>query len=280
MGINPFDEPDVTEAKAATQRDARRRRARCRRRPPTSAARGSRTRAGFARPTRARRAVARRARGRRAAPLRPGEYIALLAYLPETRSAARAAAPGAAPRLSRATGRRSASSSGPLPALHRPAAQGRRRTPACSCSSPRAIARTWAYPGSAFTLAALHRAQAEGDLVTLARPADACLRLDLPPPRARTRSRRSRPTSSPLPARRAPGRERQRRPHLVGGAGAPFWNPLGVGPAKRATCCPWRTSCPTLSRPCCFSWRSSPYRGYASRSRPRSWAAARRTCSR
>lgn len=178
LGVNPFDEPNVTEAKQATsailQGGARE--------VPSAQFDLSGTWVTFAGAL----AVPASPPHDRAAALReavsaaaPGDYLAVLLYAPDD-PVLIAPLERASARLSRASGRPVCLELGPrylhsTGQLHK----GGPNTGVYVLVTARE--RTdLAIPGQPFTLRALHRAQAEGDLVTLARHGRRIVRLDLP----------------------------------------------------------------------------------------------------
>lgn len=178
LGVNPFDEPSVTEAKRATSAileggagDV-----------PTADADVDGTWVTFAGGLEA----PSGGPGNRVGSIRtaiqaagPGDYLALLAYLPEDELVL-APLRSSASRIARATGRAVTLELGPrylhsTGQLHK----GGPNTGVFILVTVRE--RTdLEIPGRRFSLAALNRAQAEGDLVTLARHGRRVLRLDLP----------------------------------------------------------------------------------------------------
>lgn len=176
MGINPFDEPDVGEAKAATSAvlDGSAQ-------VPAAVADIDGVWVTYAGPLAGAAAPAdlTTALAPLAASVRPGDYLTVLAYLPAE----------------------SPSSAAMRHALE--LVSGRLRVAACFETGPRYLHSTGqlhkggpdtgvflivttrehanlAVPGSHFSLAELYRAQAEGDLVTLAARGRRVMRLDLP----------------------------------------------------------------------------------------------------
>ncbi len=180
---------------------------------------------------------------------REGDYLALLVYAPED-EARLAPLRAACAHLSRTTGRAVCLELGPrylhsTGQLHK----GGPNTGVFVLVTAR-DREDIEIPGKRFTLAALHRAQAEGDLVTLARHDRRVLRLDLPSTSARDDRRRSRPTSSP-PQARLPARNDSAGPTSRWSRRAALWVPWGWDPRRRYL--PLANIVPTLSRPCCFS---------------------------
>jgi glucose-6-phosphate isomerase len=178
LGVNPFDEPAVTEAKVATTRILEGGAEEV----PTAQAEIAGTWATYAggltpppSPPADRRAAMRIA----VEAAGPGDYLAVLAYLPED-EARLAPLRAAVAELSRATGRSAMLELGPrylhsTGQLHK----GGPNTGVFILVTARDRV-DLEIPGKRFGLAALHRAQAEGDLVTLARHGRRVLRLDLP----------------------------------------------------------------------------------------------------
>ena len=145
LGINPFDQPNVQEAKDNTQ--AR----------PAPIGRG---------PARSRRRVRRRA-ARAARRRRAAAYVAILGYLRRRASSTRAVADLRA-RDPRPRPRRRRRSATARASCTRPASSTRAaRRRAASCSSSTTPAEDVEIPGEPYTFAPLKRAQAIGDLQTL-----------------------------------------------------------------------------------------------------------------
>mgnify|MGYP001081749097 CR=1 FL=1 len=178
LGVNPFDEPNVTEAKHATttilEGGAHE--------VPGAQADADGTWVTFAgalsapTPLPADRKSALRTAIRAAGPL---DYIAVLAYLPEDEARLRPLTDAVA-HATRATGRAITLSLGPrylhsTGQLHK---GGRNSGVFVLVTTRDRTDRE--IPGKHFTLSALHRAQAEGDLVTLTRHDRRVLRVDLP----------------------------------------------------------------------------------------------------
>ncbi|MDO8879717.1 MAG: glucose-6-phosphate isomerase [Coriobacteriia bacterium] len=178
LGVNPFDEPAVTEAKVATTRILEGGAEEV----PTAQAELAGTwvtyAGGLTPPTsppadrRSAMRIAVEAAG-------PADYLAVLAYLPEDEERL-APLRAAVAELSRATGRAAMLELGPrylhsTGQLHK----GGPNTGVFILVTARDRV-DLEIPGKRFGLAALHRAQAEGDLVTLARHGRRVLRLDLP----------------------------------------------------------------------------------------------------
>lgn len=176
MGINPFDEPNVSEAKAITTAVLEGRETV----PPALADLGGvwPTYAGgldgASAPAQLSDALAPLV-----AAVRPGDYVAILAYLPyEDRFYAPLRQ--AAKRLSASLGCAACVEMGPrylhsTGQLHK----GGPDTGIFLMLTSRELTNV-AIPGREFSLAQLYRAQAEGDLVTLARYGRRVMRLDLP----------------------------------------------------------------------------------------------------
>jgi glucose-6-phosphate isomerase len=177
LGINPFDEPNVAEAKAATigVLDGS---------APVPQAQeehegfGVTFGGGLPHPGRAGGSVAT-AVGHVIASLERAEYLAVLAYLPDD-DALLAPLSGAVPLVSAATGAAVTLELGPrylhsTGQLHK----GGPATGVFILVTTRDEA-DLDVPGHEWSLGTLHRAQAEGDLVTLAAHGRRALRLDLP----------------------------------------------------------------------------------------------------
>jgi hypothetical protein len=178
LDVNPFDEPNVTEAKQATTAILE---GGARSVPKAQWDLGGTwvTFAGALEPPPVEPAAPAGAVRSAVAALTPGDYIALLVYAPED-DARFAPLRDAAVRLARQTGHAVCLEVGPrylhsTGQLHK----GGPDTGVFILVTARDRA-DLAVPGKPFTLAALHRAQAEGDLVTLARHGRRVLRLDLP----------------------------------------------------------------------------------------------------
>ncbi|MDZ4655697.1 MAG: glucose-6-phosphate isomerase [Coriobacteriia bacterium] len=177
MGVNPFDEPNVTEAKKATtailagESSA----------PRASADLGGTWvtyAGGMAQPTTE---PTERIEALRAlfGTLQPGDYLAVLAYLPEDetllmplRTASRHVADSTGTAVCLELGPRYLHSTGQL---HK----GGPNTGVFLVVTTRDHT-DYEIPKQSFGLSALHRAQAEGDLVTLAARGRRVMRLDLP----------------------------------------------------------------------------------------------------
>jgi glucose-6-phosphate isomerase len=178
LGVNPFDEPAVTEAKVATTEileggagEVPKAQADLDGTWVTFA--GGLTPSALPLPDRV------SALGAALGAAGPADYVAVLAYLPED-EARLAPLRAAISRVSRATGRAATLELGPrylhsTGQLHK----GGPNTGVFILVTARDRA-DLPIPGKQFGLAALNRAQAEGDLVTLARHGRRVLRLDLP----------------------------------------------------------------------------------------------------
>lgn len=177
LGVNPFDEPNVAEAKAATNDilsgSASAPRACCDLDGTWITFAGA---LAQPEPLPASRIDACR---RWLASARPGDYFALLAYVPDD-AAYREPLDHAAAALRDATGMPVCVEIGPR-YLHSTGQLHKGGPDTGVFLLVTARDRTdFLIPGQRFTLAALHRAQAEGDLVTLARHGRRAMRLDLP----------------------------------------------------------------------------------------------------
>lgn len=177
LGVDPFDEPNVAESKQATLQmlDGSLT-------PPRAAADLDGTWVTYAGALEAPATPpASRAEALRAllGGLRPDGYLALLAYLPED-DALLAPLHRAAAAMARATRRAVCVELGPR-YLHSTGQLHKGGPDTGAFLMITARDRTdIEVPGEPYTLAALHRAQAEGDLVTLAAHGRRVLRLDLP----------------------------------------------------------------------------------------------------
>lgn len=177
LGVNPFDEPNVTQAKKATN-DILTGAVEV---PHANVDLGGSwiTFAGtLAEPTPLP-ASRTKAVGALVSSLEPGDYLAILAYLPEDElllEPLRRAATG----LSRATGRAVCLELGPR-YLHSTGQLHKGGAPNGAFLLITTRDRDdLEVPGKPYRLGALHRAQAEGDLVTLAAAERRALRIDLP----------------------------------------------------------------------------------------------------
>jgi glucose-6-phosphate isomerase len=177
LGVNPFDEPNVTQAKQATSDILS-----GRTEVPHAAADLEGSWMTFAGSLAAPEPLPSSRPGVLGAltrSLAPGDYLAILAYLPEDE---RLLGPlrHAATAVSRATGRAVMLELGPR-YLHSTGQLHKGGTPNGAFLLITARDRDdFEVPGKPYRLAALHRAQAEGDLVTLAAAGGRALRVDLP----------------------------------------------------------------------------------------------------
>ena len=173
LGVNPFDEPNVTEAKLATSAllaHARRPRASCRR------ARG-----------RLRGRATSSASARTSPTATPGDYLAFCAYFLRTPARDAALARLRVACRDRAQQRDHRRLRPALPALDRPAAQGRPEHGRLPAADRRRACRL-PVPGEAYSFATLRNAQALGDLQVLRRRGRRALRVHLGRRRRRGRS--------------------------------------------------------------------------------------------
>lgn len=185
LGVNPFDEPNVAEAKRATIDILDGTSS-----PPRACCDLDGTWVTFAGALASPEQVpSSRADAIRhlIAAARPGDYLALLAYVPDERTYLEPLE-RAATTLRDATGLPVCVDIGPR-YLHSTGQLHKGGPNSGAFLVVTARDRTdFLVPGQRFTLAALHRAQAEGDLVTLARHGRRVMRIDLPSGAAETLS--------------------------------------------------------------------------------------------